>query len=671
MEGARYYRAMFKSVLIANRGEIAVRIIRTARALGMRTIAVYSEADRDALHVKLADEAHYIGGAAARQSYLDVTRIIEAARKAKAECLHPGYGFLSERPELAEGCAVAGIVFVGPPPAAMRLMGSKSEAKALMEKARVPVVPGYHGERQDTKFLREKAYETGYPVLIKAAAGGGGKGMRIVTKAIEFEESLLSAQREAEAAFGDDRILIEKVIENPRHVEVQIFADNHGGIVHLFERDCSLQRRHQKVMEEAPAPGIADALREEITSAAISAARVSGYRGAGTVEFIVDPNKRSYEDGSFYFLEMNTRLQVEHPVTEAVTGVDRVEWQFRVAAGEKLPLTQNEIRLKGHAVEARIYAEDPENNFLPSPGKLYGLHLPQGDGIRIDSGVEEGDEISAHYDPMIAKIVAHAPSREGAFNRLAHALAHTVVAGPRGNVAFLHALATLPPVREGKVDTGLIAREGTSLGTWQHQLDCAAVARGAAFLIEREQQRIAVRARRRSNEKSSPWNTLDAFGFGGVRETNYALSADAKRVTARVRFDADGMHVSVNGTKAADCPVISAGEKVIAWHKGRQTVVMFDDHAAGGAAQTGGDGVIVAPMHGKVLAVFVSAGERVKKGQRIGIIEAMKMEHAIVAPIDGEVAELAVAAGDQVAERAKIAVIKELVQEESVKAEAE
>ena len=671
MEGARYYRAMFKSVLIANRGEIAVRIIRTARALGMRTIAVYSEADRDALHVKLADEAHYIGGAAARQSYLDVTRIIEAARKAKAECLHPGYGFLSERPELAEGCAVAGIVFVGPPPAAMRLMGSKSEAKALMEKARVPVVPGYHGERQDTKFLREKAYETGYPVLIKAAAGGGGKGMRIVTKAIEFEESLLSAQREAEAAFGDDRILIEKVIENPRHVEVQIFADNHGSIVHLFERDCSLQRRHQKVMEEAPAPGIADALREEITSAAISAARVSGYRGAGTVEFIVDPNKRSYEDGSFYFLEMNTRLQVEHPVTEAVTGVDLVEWQFRVAAGEKLPLSQNEIRLKGHAVEARIYAEDPENNFLPSPGKLYGLHLPQGDGIRIDSGVEEGDEISAHYDPMIAKIVAHAPSREGAFNRLAHALAHTVVAGPRGNVAFLHALATLPPVREGKVDTGLIAREGTSLGTWQHQLDCAAVARGAAFLIEREQQRIAVRARRRSNEKSSPWNTLDAFGFGGVRETNYALSADGKRVTARVRFDADGMHVSVNGTKAADCPVISAGEKVIAWHKGRQTVVMFDDHAAGGAAQTGGDGVIVAPMHGKVLAVFVSAGERVKKGQRIGIIEAMKMEHAIVAPIDGEVAELAVAAGDQVAERAKIAVIKELVQEESVKAEAE
>jgi 3-methylcrotonyl-CoA carboxylase alpha subunit len=656
---------MFKSVLIANRGEIAVRIIRTARALGLRTIAVYSEADRDALHVRLADEAHYIGGASARESYLDVTRIIEAARKARAECLHPGYGFLSERPELAEGCAVAGITFVGPPPAAMRLMGSKSEAKTLMEKARVPVVPGYHGERQDTKFLREKAYETGYPVLIKAAAGGGGKGMRVVTRAIEFEEALLSAQREAEAAFGDRRILIEKVIENPRHIEVQIFADSHGNIVHLFERDCSLQRRHQKVMEEAPAPGLTEALRELMTNAAVNAAKVSGYRGAGTVEFIVDPNKRSYEDGSFYFLEMNTRLQVEHPVTEAVTGLDLVEWQFRIAAGEKLPLAQNDIRLKGHAVEARIYAEDPENNFLPSPGKLHGLHLAQGDGIRIDSGVEQGDEISGHYDPMIAKVIAHAPSREGALNRLAHALAHTVVAGPRANVAFLHALSMLPAVREGKADTGLIAREATALGSWPHQLDCAAVARAAAFLIEREQKRISVRAFKRSNEKFSPWNTLDAFGFGGVRETSYALDAGGKRVTARVRFDADGMHVSVNGTRAADCAVIEAGASAIAWHKSRQTIVTLDDDAAADTAQAGGDGVIVAPMHGKVLAVLVSAGERVTKGQRIGVIEAMKMEHAIVAPIDGEVAELAVAVGDQVTERARIAVIKEIVKAEA------
>lgn len=654
---------MFKSVLIANRGEIAVRIIRSAQALGMRTIAVFSEADRNALHVKLADEAHYIGGASARESYLDVTRIIEAARKAKAECLHPGYGFLSERPELAEGCAIAGITFVGPPPQAMRLMGSKGAAKALMQKARVPVVPGYHGERQDMKFLREKAYETGYPVLIKAIAGGGGKGMRVVTRAIDFEEALVSAQREAEAAFGDGRILIEKVIENPRHIEVQIFADSHGNVVHLFERDCSLQRRHQKVMEESPAPGISEALREAMTSAAIAAAKASGYRGAGTVEFIADPAKRSYEDGSFYFLEMNTRLQVEHPVTEAVTGIDLVEWQFRVAAGEKLPLSQSDIRLKGHAVEARIYAEDPENNFLPSPGRLYGLHMPHGDGIRIDSGVEEGDEISGYYDPMIAKVIAHAPSREGALNRLAHALAHTVVAGPRGNVAFLHALAMLPAVREGKVDTGLIARESTPLGTWPHQLDLAAVARAAAFLIEREQQRIAVRARKRSNEKSSPWNTLDAFGLSGARETSYMLNAEGKRVTARVRFDADGMHVSVNGLRSADCAVIAAGDKAIAWHNGRQTVVALDDHAASDSAQEAGDGVIVAPMHGKVLAVLVSAGDRVKKGQRLGVIEAMKMEHAIVAPIDGEVAEFAVSVGDQVAERAKIAVIKEIAQE--------
>ncbi len=448
---------MFKSVLIANRGEIAVRIIRTARALGMRTAAVYSDADREALHVKLADEAHYIGPAPARDSYLDVSRIIEAARKARAECVHPGYGFLSERPELAEGCVAAGIVFVGPPPAAMRAMGSKSEAKALMQKARVPVLPGYHGDRQDAKFLREKAYETGYTVMIKAAAGGGGKGMRKVTKAIEFEEALVSAQREAEAAFGDDRVLIEKVIENPRHIEVQIFADNHGNVVHLYERDCSLQRRHQKVMEESPAPGMTENMREAMTKAAIDAAKLSGYRGAGTVEFIVDPSKGMTLD-SFYFLEMNTRLQVEHPVTETVTGIDLVEWQFRIAAGEKLPLTQNEIHLKGHVVEARIYAEDPEAGFLPSAGKLHGLHFPKGEGIRVDSGIAEGDEVTGYYDPLLAKMIAHAPTRNGAFNRLSHALAHTVVAGPRGNIAFLHALAELPAVREGKVDTGLIER---------------------------------------------------------------------------------------------------------------------------------------------------------------------------------------------------------------------
>lgn len=648
---------MFKSVLIANRGEIAVRIIRTARSLGMRTIAVYSEADRNALHVRLADEAHYIGPAPARDSYLDVSRIIEAARKARAECVHPGYGFLSERPELAEGCVIAGIVFIGPPPAAMRAMGSKSEAKALMQKARVPVVPGYHGDRQDAKFLREKAYETGYPVLIKAAAGGGGKGMRKVAKAIEFEEALQSAQREAEAAFGDGRVLIEKVIENPRHIEVQIFADNHGNVVHLFERDCSLQRRHQKVMEESPAPGMTDEMRGALTKAAIEAAKLSGYRGAGTVEFIVDPAKGMRPE-SFYFLEMNTRLQVEHPVTEAVTGVDLVEWQFRVAAGEKLPLAQSEIQLKGNAVEARIYAEDPEAGFLPSADKLHGLHFPKGDGLRIDSGVEEGDEVTGFYDPMLAKVIAHAPTRNGAFNRLAHALAHTVVAGPRANIAFLHALAELPAVRDGKADTSLIEREATALGLRPHPIDLAAAARAAEFLLAREQARIDKRARKRSNEKSSPWNAHNAFGLSSPRETNYALDVAGKRIIVRVHFDAKGPHATIGGAKAADCLVIPAGEGAIAWHKGRQTIVAFADDAAAADLRPS-DGTVLAPMHGKVLAIHVAPGARVKKGQALVVIEAMKMEHALVAPIDGEVAEIVVAVGDQVRERAKIAVIRE------------
>lgn len=655
---------MFKSVLIANRGEIAVRIIRTARALGMRTIAVYSDADREALHVKLANEAHYIGGAPARESYLDVSRIIEAARKSKAECLHPGYGFLAERAELAEGCAAAGIVFAGPPPEAMRLMGSKSAAKALMQKARVPVLPGYHGDKQDAKFLREKAYETGYPVLIKAVAGGGGKGMRKVTKAIEFEPALISATREAEAAFGDGQMLVEKVIENPRHIEVQIFADNHGNIVHLFERDCSLQRRHQKVMEESPAPGMTDELRDAMTKAAISAAKLSNYRGAGTVEFIVDTAKGMTSD-AFYFLEMNTRLQVEHPVTEMVTGIDLVEWQFRAAAGEKLPLTQGEIRLKGHAVEARLYAEDPEAGFLPSAGKLHALRLPEGEGIRTDTGMREGDEVTGYYDPMIAKLIAHAPTREGALNRIKHALENTVIAGPRGNVAFLRALMELPAVRAGKVDTGLIEREGTPLGVWPHGIDLAAAARAAEFLIAREQDRIETRARKRSNEKSSPWNARDAFGFGASRETTYALDIGGKRILARANFSPGGVRLSIDETKSVDCLVVGAEGRAIAWHQGRQTIVALANTAAREDENAGG-GEILAPMHGKVISIEVKTGDRVKKGQVLAVIEAMKMEHALTAPMDGEVAEIAVTVGDQVSERARVALIKEYEEEKAV-----
>jgi len=647
---------MFRSVLIANRGEIAVRVIRTARALGMRTIAVYSDADRNAMHVKLADEAYFIGPAPARESYLEITRIIEVARKAKVECIHPGYGFLSEQPELAEGCAAVGIVFVGPPPAAMRSMGSKSEAKVLMQKVGVPVVPGYHGEKQDTAFLRQKAYETGYPVLIKAIAGGGGKGMRKVTKQIDFDQALASCMREAESSFGDKRVLIEKVIENPRHIEIQIFADRHGNVVHLFERDCSVQRRHQKVLEEAPAPGMTEQLRAAMTNAAVIAAKTVGYQGAGTVEFIADDSKGLRTDG-YYFLEMNTRLQVEHPVTEMVTGLDLVEWQFRTAFGEKLPLTQDQIKLHGHAVEVRLYAEDPERHFLPSTGTLYGLRFPKGEGIRIDNGIEEGGEVTPYYDPLIAKLIVHAPTRNETLDRLTMALDQTLIVGPRSNVAFLRTLANLKPVRDGKIDTGLIEREAVALGTSPRPTDFAAAAKAVESLVARDQRRIAIRAQKRSNEKLSPWNAHDAFDFNGVRETSYVFSIEGQRVTARVRFDAGGAHASINGQRAVDCIVIEAGNNAIAWHNGRQTIVIPEDEIVIDVEHLDTGGMIFAPMHGKVLSIDVQEGDRVEKGQRLAVIEAMKMEHALVSPSSGTVLEIAVAAGDQVAERAKVMVV--------------
>ena len=430
---------MFASVLIANRGEIACRVIRTARRLGIRTIAIFSEADRGALHARLADEAHEIGPAAARESYLAGDRIIALAKRLGAGCIHPGYGFLSENAEFAEGCAAAGVAFVGPPPAAIRAMGLKGAAKALMQKAGVPVVPGYHGDEQAPAFLKQRAHETGYPVLIKAIAGGGGKGMRRVDAEADFEAALEGAAREAQGAFGDSRVLIEKYVARPRHIEMQIFGDKQGNVVHLFERDCSLQRRHQKVIEESPAPGLSDAMRSAMSAAAIAAGKAIGYVGAGTVEFIADSSQGLRPDG-FFFMEMNTRLQVEHPVTEAITGLDLVEWQFRVAAGEPLPLSQSEIRRSGCAVEARLYAEDPDHGFLPSAGKIYALRLPQGEGVRVDTGVEAGGEVTPFYDPMIAKIIAHGASRDEALDRLGLALDETLVAGPRTNAPLLSAL---------------------------------------------------------------------------------------------------------------------------------------------------------------------------------------------------------------------------------------
>jgi 3-methylcrotonyl-CoA carboxylase alpha subunit len=646
-----------KSVLIANRGEIACRVIRTAKAMGMRTIAVYSDADKNALHVKMADEAHAIGPAPARESYLVIEKIISAAKAAKADCIHPGYGFLSERAEFAEACAAAGIVFVGPPPAAIRAMGLKGEAKSLMAAAKVPVLPGYHGDKQDPEFLKRKAYETGYPVLIKAAAGGGGKGMRRVDKQIEFDQALQAAKREAESSFGNPDVLIEKYVASPRHIEVQVFADTHGNIVHLFERDCSAQRRHQKVIEEAPAPGMPDDVREHVTKAAIEAARAVNYVGAGTVEFLADGSKGLRAD-SIWFLEMNTRLQVEHPVSELITGTDLVHWQFLVAAGEKLPLAQDKIRIHGHAVEARIYAEDAARGFLPSTGKLSALRFPGGNGIRVDSGVEAGGEVTPFYDPMIAKLIAYGATREQAFDRLSEALGGTVVSGPRSNVEFLRALADSAEMRAGTVDTGYIERNLETL-TKAIDTDYAAAAFAVEELMRREQakQREALR-RLPGSGRRSPWNAQDGYDFSGQRDVPLTVLVNGARVVARVRQDGNSIRTTLNGASSEPSEFVEAGDMLVAIRNGKQTGVKFAESTSADLSRAAGNGAIAAPMHGKVLSVAVAKGDKVAKGQRLMVLEAMKMEHALDAATDGIVAELSVAAGDQVAEGAQLILIK-------------
>ncbi len=647
---------MFKSVLIANRGEIACRIARTARRLGLRTIAVYSQADAGALHVRAADEAIAIGPPQPAQSYLAIDKIIAAARQARADCIHPGYGFLSENADFAQSCRDAGIVFVGPPPDAIRAMGLKDRAKALLEKAGVPVVPGYHGERQEAKFLKEKAYELGYPVLIKAVAGGGGKGMRRVDKHADFDAALEAAQREAQSAFGDARVLVEKYVSAPRHIEIQVFADRHGHAIHLGERDCSLQRRHQKVIEEAPAPGMSAALRSVMGEAAVAAARAVHYEGAGTVEFIAD-GAGGLKQGGFWFMEMNTRLQVEHPVTEAVTGLDLVEWQFRVAAGEPLPLKQDQVNLAGHAVEARLYAEDPAHNFLPSTGKLIALQFPQMQELRVDAGVEAGSEVSPFYDPMIAKLIAHGATREAALDRLAEALERTIAVGPRSNLAFLAALARAPAFREGNFDTGFIDRHLEALGAARQPLDKAAVARAAQELIARERTRLA--AARAPDAPPSPWDADDGFQFSGSRTLKLPLIADGETVTADIAYGPQGTSIAVGGEKpAADAVALSAGEAVYVLRHGRQTKVTLRDLALDEAGDGGAGGLVRAPMHGKVLALLVEQGASVTRGQRLAIIEAMKMEHTLTAPIDGTVAEIAVQTETQVAEGAKLMTIE-------------
>lgn len=635
---------MFKKILIANRGEIACRVIKTARRLGIATVAVYSDADRNAMHVALADEAVHIGGSPVGESYLVGERIIDTAKATGAQAIHPGYGFLSENPGFVDQVNSAGLVFIGPSSASIRAMGLKDAAKRLMEKAGVPVVPGYHGEAQELVVLSSKAKEIGFPVLIKARAGGGGKGMRLVEDQDAFPEALAAARREAKASFGDDRVLVEKYVSKPRHIEVQVFGDNHGNVVHLFERDCSAQRRHQKVIEEAPAPGMDQAMRAAMTSAAVKAAQAIRYSGAGTIEFIVDATDGLRPD-RFWFMEMNTRLQVEHPVTELVTGVDLVEWQLRVAAGEALPLRQEEIALSGHAVEARLYAEDAARDFLPAIGTLHHLQFPEAlhsdAALRIDTGVRAGDTISPFYDPMIAKVIVHAGDRPAALAGLVEALDSTQVAGSTVNARFLSALASDGDFASGNVDTGLIARKQTELTRPGN-----ATPRAAAIAALAAAGAPAMR-------DGDPWSELVGYGHFGGLSKSVALSAGETRRSGRLRPRADGRYeADIDG----ETFVLSEADRARAalW-KGHVTVFdetgshdfTLDDPFARAEDAAGGGDALRAPMPGLVKMVRVQAGDTVQKGQALLVLEAMKMEHTIAAPHDGTIADI-VAEGGQV-----------------------
>jgi acetyl/propionyl-CoA carboxylase alpha subunit len=621
---------MFKSVLVANRGEIACRVFRTARRMGLRTIAVYSEADAKALHVREADEAVLIGPAPARESYLDGTKVLAAAKATGAEAIHPGYGFLSENADFAEAVMAAGLVWIGPPPAAIRAMGLKDAAKSLMIAAGVPVTPGYLGEDQSPERLQKEADAIGYPVLIKAVAGGGGKGMKKVERAEDFADGLASAQREGQSSFGDPRVLIEKYITRPRHIEVQVFGDSHGTVVHLYERDCSLQRRHQKVIEEAPAPGMDAATRQAVTDAAVRAAKAVNYEGAGTIEFIADASDGLKAD-RIWFMEMNTRLQVEHPVTEAVTGVDLVEWQFRVAAGEPMPLKQADIPLNGWAMEARLYAEDPANGFLPSIGKLDHFVMPE--GIRVDTGVEEGGEVSQFYDPMIAKLIVHAETREDAADALAEAAGRVEVWPVKTNAAFVMKCLEHPRFVTGDVDTGFIAAEESDL----------AAEPLSEMGIEDAAHRLRHFAAGRGESPTSPWDTLagtTGFRANAPARIMQAVVVDGEQHLARLLDDDDHPMTRLVGLSAT---------RVIAFENGSAFDVSAFGRGGSGSGGPASDGALRAPMPGKIVATPAKSGDTVTKGQPVVVLEAMKMEHALVAPFDGVVGEIGVAVGDQVA----------------------
>ena len=657
---------MFRKLLIANRGEIACRVMRTADRLGIRTVAVYSDADRDALHVAAAGEARRLGPAPASQSYLDIDRVIAAAIASGADAVHPGYGFLSENPDFVEACAAAGIVFVGPPAAAVRAMGLKDAAKRLMEAAGVPVVPGYHGEEQEDAALLAHARRIGFPVLAKAVAGGGGKGMRRADTEAGFGDALEGARREARASFGDDRVLIERWVARPRHVEVQVFADAHGNAVHLFERDCSLQRRHQKVVEEAPAPGMTPAMRAVMGEAAVAAARAIDYRGAGTVEFIADASEGLRED-RFWFMEMNTRLQVEHPVTEMVTGTDLVEWQLRVAAGEPLPAAQEDLSIKGHSVEARVYAEDPERGFLPATGVLAHLAAPEESAhLRVDRGVRGGDAVTSHYDPMIAKVVAHGADRGAALERLADALRAFEIAGVATNVPFLSRLVADPGFRGGAVDTGLIDRELEALlarGPTPDPVLAAAALHAAGALAPPAA----------GGTWNDPWSALTGWRLWGAAQQRAHFRIDGDAVDALVTFmegggtriDAGSASLTVRAVRydsgcvvldlvdrIARVRIVPAGTGLHVLHDGRTRAVALSDHTVEDGESAGGLAHVVAPLPGKVVKVSVRGGDAVERGATLVVLEAMKMELGVEAPRGGRIDEVAVSEGDQVVEGA-------------------
>ncbi|WP_353100443.1 acetyl/propionyl/methylcrotonyl-CoA carboxylase subunit alpha [Stenotrophomonas lactitubi] len=652
---------MFSKVLIANRGEIACRVIATCRRLGIATVAVYSDADRNARHVRLADEAIHIGPAAARESYLRSDAILDAARRTGAQAIHPGYGFLSENADFADACVAAGITFIGPPASAIRAMGDKSAAKALMAKAGVPLTPGYHGDQQAPEFLRTQADGIGYPVLIKASAGGGGKGMRKVERSEDFVDALASCQREAASAFGNDHVLVEKYVERPRHIEIQVFGGGHGEAVYLFERDCSVQRRHQKVLEEAPAPGMSAERRAAMGKAAVDAARAVGYEGAGTVEFIAGP------DGDFYFMEMNTRLQVEHPVTEFITGTDLVEWQLRVAAGQPLPKRQDELTIHGHALEARLYAEDADRGFLPSTGTLRRLRLPTPSAnVRVDTGVEEGDSITPYYDPMIAKLIVWDVDRDAALRRMSQALADCQVVGVTTNAGFLRRLLHTDSFANAKLDTALIEREQTALavtGDGEQALwELAAIAAVASTPAAAADVR----------DPHSPWQAQDGWRLGAPAARVVPLQQGERAHTLKVWATADGWRVQCDD---------AAPKQVVGHADGHTLLVQLDDRRwrlqlqrdgdqlylfgsdgqhrftlhdpVGESEQASADaGSLLAPMPGRIVATLVAAGTQVKRGTPLVVLEAMKMEHTLQAPADGTVKGYRAKAGDQVGDGA-------------------